>query len=154
MKLGLSMLGLSGVGLLINKLRKEKKEEAVPMQIPQAPSEIPPELMVVPPPPLPYLGSPEFPPGFRLLQLVTPNLTGRDVRAIQQALWEAGFYTGPIHGVFDYETSEALKRFQKAKGLPVTGIADRATWIALGVMVEIGGKLDVAPKYVVYKVGR
>jgi len=100
------------------------------------------------------LSSEELPPGFRLLRLVEPNLTGRDVRAVQQALYEAGFYLGSVHGVFDYLTSEAVKAFQKARRLTVTGIVDANTWLALGVLVKSpGGLLEVAPQYVVWRVG-
>ena len=34
----------------------------------------------------------------------------------------------PIDGVFDRETEQALRAFQRAVGLPVTGRADRPTW--------------------------
>lgn len=146
---GLLALGTAGLLFLFGRKRTAPQEPS------PTPPRVVPELVPpspVPPPPLPWLGSEELPPGFRLLRLVEPNLTGRDVRAVQQALWEAGFYPGPVHGVFDYLTSEAVKAFQRAKGLEVTGIVDTKTWLALGVLIEGPGGLEVAPKYVVWRV--
>lgn len=37
----------------------------------------------------------------------------------------------PIDGIFASRTTEALSEFQRMKGLPVTGRADRVTWDAL-----------------------
>ena len=34
----------------------------------------------------------------------------------------------PIDGIFDTRTEQALKSFQRLRGLPVTGSADRETW--------------------------
>lgn len=34
----------------------------------------------------------------------------------------------PVDGVFDRATEEAVRRFQRAEGLPVTGRADQDTW--------------------------
>ena len=148
----LAISGIAGGAAYLIRKVKGRQEAAEEQERPTLATE--PETAPSTPPPLPYLGSPELPPGFRLLRLVEPSLTGRDVRAIQQALWEAGFYAGPIHGVFDRETSEALKAFQRARGLAVTGIADAGTWIALGVLVRgARGIIEVAPRYVVKKAG-
>ncbi len=61
---------------------------------------------------------------------------------LQTLLWEAGFYQGRIDGIFGLRTQDAVIRFQRNKGLPPTGIADVATWRALGV---ICGPLPPAP---------
>ena len=37
----------------------------------------------------------------------------------------------PVDGIFDDRTEEALLEFQRMKGLPETGSADRSTWDAL-----------------------
>ncbi|HEV2386752.1 MAG TPA: peptidoglycan-binding domain-containing protein [Candidatus Acidoferrales bacterium] len=47
---------------------------------------------------------------------------------IQQALTKAGFYSGPITGVWDVKTRAALKAFQKANGItPAQGIFEDRT---------------------------
>ncbi len=50
---------------------------------------------------------------------------------VQAALKRAGFYKKGISGKFDTETRKAIKRFQKAKGLTVDGVAGKKTWAAL-----------------------
>jgi len=49
-------------------------------------------------------------------------------RNVQKALKRAGFDPGPIDGKMGAMTKRALERFQRAKGLKVTGTATRATW--------------------------
>jgi len=36
----------------------------------------------------------------------------------------------PIDGIFESQTEEALRQFQRSRGLPVTGSADRAALVA------------------------
>ena len=36
--------------------------------------------------------------------------------------------TPPVDGIFEARTEEALREYQRLRGLPVTGEADRATW--------------------------
>ncbi|BAZ15849.1 peptidoglycan binding domain-containing protein [Calothrix sp. NIES-4071] len=52
---------------------------------------------------------------------------GPSVRELQQDLRRAGFYNAPITQVFDVRTEDAVKRFQKASGLKVSGIAGPTT---------------------------
>ena len=68
--------------------------------------------------------------------------TGLETFLLQTLLWEAGFYQGLIDGIFGLRTQDAVTRFQRNKGLQATGIADVATWRALGV---ICGPLPPAP---------
>lgn len=56
---------------------------------------------------------------------------GDEVKAIQDALKAKGYLTGASDGNFGSATASALKGFQRANGLPVTGIADDATRAAL-----------------------
>lgn len=56
---------------------------------------------------------------------------GTDVRRLQQALKSAGHDPGPIDGIFGPKTERGVKSFQAAEGLPVTGVADPATWAKL-----------------------
>jgi peptidoglycan hydrolase-like protein with peptidoglycan-binding domain len=50
---------------------------------------------------------------------------------LQKRLTELGFYTGTQSGYFGSETEAAVKRFQKAKGIPETGYVARITRAAL-----------------------
>jgi len=50
-----------------------------------------------------------------------------DARNAQQALKEKGYDPGPIDGVHGPRTSAAIREFQKAEGLPVTGQMDGET---------------------------
>ena len=52
---------------------------------------------------------------------------------VQQALNDRGFGAGAVDGQWGPSTEDALRRFQQAAGLPVTGAADRDTLVALGV---------------------
>jgi peptidoglycan hydrolase-like protein with peptidoglycan-binding domain len=56
---------------------------------------------------------------------------GAAVRTLQTALASAGFYTGEIDGIFSEPTKEAVRAFQKANGLPVTGKVGPEMWAAL-----------------------
>ena len=49
----------------------------------------------------------------------------------QSRLTERGYYAGPLDGRYDLEVSKAVRGFQNAEGLAVTGIIDRKTWNAL-----------------------
>jgi lysozyme family protein len=51
-----------------------------------------------------------------------------DVRRLQKLL---GFSEAEQDGIFGAITAEAVRRFQRRHGLPVTGDADKATWEAL-----------------------
>ena len=56
---------------------------------------------------------------------------GDEIKKIQTALKEKGFYNGPVNGKFGPMTEEAMLSFQKAKGLEVDGIAGKLTLAAL-----------------------
>jgi peptidoglycan hydrolase-like protein with peptidoglycan-binding domain len=70
-------------------------------------------------------------------------VSGNDTRAsgdmdsriarVQRALNDRGFNAGPVDGNMGPSTVDALRRFQAAAGLPVTGNADSQTMVALGV---------------------
>ena len=57
--------------------------------------------------------------------------TGDDVRAMQQALRDLGYYTGGTDGVFGDATRVAVVAFQTANGLAPTGTADGAMLMLL-----------------------
>lgn len=50
---------------------------------------------------------------------------------IQKALKRAGFYNGPVDGKIGTQTRDAIKAFQKAKGLKIDGVVGRSTWAVL-----------------------
>ena len=49
------------------------------------------------------------------------------VKQMQQALKDQGFYTGTVDGMFGFGTTEAVKAFQRKKGLTVDGLAGAGT---------------------------
>lgn len=57
--------------------------------------------------------------------------SGPLVRQLQQALKDQGFYKGEVDGLFGFGTTEAVKAFQKSRGLSQDGVAGRATQLYL-----------------------
>jgi len=53
------------------------------------------------------------------------------IKQVQLALKKAGFYKGDIDGKQGPRTKEAIRVFQKARGLKVDGVVGKATWQAL-----------------------
>lgn len=54
---------------------------------------------------------------------------------VQAALMRLGYFKNDIDGVLGPNTREAIKRFQKDKGLPESGIMDIQTLTALGISI-------------------
>lgn len=48
--------------------------------------------------------------------------TGDEVKQIQTKLKRWGYYDGEINGIYDNETIEAVKYFQRKNGLPEDGV--------------------------------
>ena len=68
--------------------------------------------------------------------VTTGSASGYDastVRAAQQALNDRGYNAGQVNGQWSSATQEAVKRFQRASGLPETGELGPSTLSALGV---------------------
>jgi hypothetical protein len=55
------------------------------------------------------------------------------VRQVQLALAEDGYYVGTDSGNFCYETRVAVRRYQRDKGLAITGKVDTMLLKALGL---------------------
>ena len=53
--------------------------------------------------------------------------------AVQRALAQLGYYHGPVDGVVGPQTEKAIRWFQSADRLPVTGEIDSATLRALRI---------------------
>ncbi|SDL03728.1 LysM peptidoglycan-binding domain-containing protein [Natronincola ferrireducens] len=83
---------------------------------------------VTPPPP-----PPPPPPPTPVCPTLRRTSTGPSVRQLQELLRDAGFDPGPIDGIFGPRTEEAVRTFQRSKGLTVDGIVGVQTWTALGV---------------------
>lgn len=49
----------------------------------------------------------------------------------QSKLMKHGHYDGPLDGRYDREVTLAVRNFQGATGLKITGVIDRKTWDAL-----------------------
>jgi len=58
------------------------------------------------------------------------------VEEIQMILKGANFYTGPADGVMGSRTRQAIRNFQKAKGLVASGKVDSKTWLELSRVKE------------------
>ena len=61
------------------------------------------------------------------------NYNAATVRAVQQALNDRGYNAGAADGQWGATTQEAVRRFQRASGLPETGELAPSTLSALGV---------------------
>jgi len=60
------------------------------------------------------------------------NMTRPTIQRVQQALKAAGYYNGPIDGVWGSASKAATRAYQKAKGIPVAGLSV-ATMESLGL---------------------
>src|SRR5262245_7545430 len=61
-----------------------------------------------------------------------------DIKKAKEALKAKGLNPGPIDGTLDSKTQQALRDFQKANKLPVTGVLDAQTAEKLGVSSSMG----------------
>ena len=66
------------------------------------------------------------------LQVPPVDAGDADVERAQQALKQMGHDPGPIDGVMGAQTAAALRAYQKAQGLGVSGQLDAATMAKLG----------------------
>jgi uncharacterized protein (TIGR02594 family) len=76
---------------------------------------------------------------------LAPGAAGRSVTALQSALAARGFDPGGIDGEFGPLTSAAVSTLQRARSLPVTGVADPTTLAALGVSETSPVQNDAQP---------
>lgn len=70
--------------------------------------------------------------------------TGAAVSALQQNLTTLGYYYGDVTGHYGNLTQQAVKKFQKAKGLTQDGVASTATLNAITSALKNAG-VDVGP---------
>lgn len=64
----------------------------------------------------------------RTLRPAVPPLRGSDVMELQERLKQMGLYGGPLDGVYDPETVEAVRGLQRRRGAPPTGEVTDRTW--------------------------
>ena len=76
---------------------------------------------------------------------------GAEVRAIQQFLIDWGLYNGDVTEYYGEETTAAVKKFQKLKGISQTGIAGPQTLAAMGISI---GSVPAATESNVYLLAR
>lgn len=65
------------------------------------------------------------------MEVLKSGSDGPQVKTLQRLLKELGYSVGTIDGIFGSRTKNAVKKFQKAKGLTADGIVGKATWTAL-----------------------
>lgn len=80
----------------------------------------------------------------RVLQLQTPRMNGADVRAVQNRLIALmrPVRAGSGDGWYGPVTTSAVKAFQAANGLSVTGRVDQATW---DILFSAGARVFKSP---------
>ena len=61
------------------------------------------------------------------------------IRAAQTALRDKNYYHGPINGVMNQPTREAIRNFQRDRNIANTGELDLSTARTLGIPVDVGG---------------
>ena len=59
---------------------------------------------------------------------------GTLVIIVQQQLKAGGYYDGPMNGIYDEQTEQAVKKFQKKHKLPVTGGVRTTEYNLLGIL--------------------
>jgi hypothetical protein len=60
--------------------------------------------------------------------LFGPGLRGEIAETVQQSLLAAGFDPRGVDGFWGKDTTKALRAFQAARALPISGVVDDATW--------------------------
>lgn len=77
-------------------------------------------------------------PGLGSQQQGMGDMSAEDIKKAKEALTAKGLNPGPIDGTMDGKTQQAVREFQKANNLPVTGVLDQQTAEKLGV--TLGGQ--------------
>jgi len=67
----------------------------------------------------------------RVLAPSDPAVRGRSVEQLQLMLKRFDYYHGPVNGIYEPLSVEAVKEFQKKKGIKPDGVVEDVTWQAL-----------------------
>lgn len=73
------------------------------------------------------------------------NVSPDDIKKAQEALTANGHNPGTTNGMMDSKTQQALRDFQKANKLPVTGVLDQETAKKLGITLGKDSGSGVQP---------
>jgi Putative peptidoglycan-binding domain-containing protein len=73
-----------------------------------------------------------------LARVLRRDKEGDDVKALQRALAQLGFYKGAVDGEFGPITERAVRDFQRKAALTVDGVVGKLTWEALNGEVTQG----------------
>lgn len=65
------------------------------------------------------------------------NVSAEQIKKVQTALKEKGFFTGTETGKMDEETKNAIRKYQRAQGIPETGNLDEVTAKGLGIQLDM-----------------
>lgn len=66
-----------------------------------------------------------------LTRTLRTGCKGEDVKQLQRMLTQAGFNPGTADGSYGARTAEAVRNYQRSRGLHVDGITGQGTWSAL-----------------------
>ena len=80
--------------------------------------------------------------GFTMPTIKKGEESSTDVMAVQYLLRNRGFYQSKIDGEFGDVTENAVKKFQRAKGLKVDGVVGPQTWPSLLLRLKKGDRGD------------
>ncbi|GAB6179778.1 peptidoglycan-binding protein [Desulfotomaculum defluvii] len=72
----------------------------------------------------------------RILIPTNPPMRGDDVKTLQKELQSLNYYKGPINGVYDSLTQNALRNFQQGHDLNNDGVVNWDTWHCLALKLE------------------
>ena len=100
-----------------------------------------------PGPSIPERIEPKSPPLGQQKGLEQPGMAGastEDIRKLEQALQAKGYNPGPVDGIMDKQTQDALREFQKKNNLAVTGNVDKETATKLGI--QWGASTERTPR--------
>jgi SH3 domain-containing YSC84-like protein 1 len=95
-------------------------------------------------PQLPEASTTQVTPGTQSTLGVGTASSVEDLRQMQMALKNRGYDPGEINGLISSDTQRAVRDFQAANNLPVTGILDERTQAALGVSIKGTANPDAA----------
>jgi hypothetical protein len=76
----------------------------------------------------------QFGPFGRGFANIEPGDRGADVMAIQRRLQNLGYFKGWVSGIYDDDLKNAVHRFQKDKGLPLSNTINKRCWEAMGFL--------------------
>ncbi len=81
---------------------------------------------------------------YQVLEPSDPAFRGRSVEQLQLMLKQVDYYDGPVNGIYEPRSVEAVKEFQQQKGIKPNGVVANATWQALDEeYCQVDGSSDI-----------